>query len=164
MYLQSINKRECTTLYRPDNKKQTQIENEIYDEGVLNEFYNIIRINYLRKIQDCIDNDMGTRCDTPNISIEDWSNIQYYIENNSDIKGGFEKEIMDAYRHRLDKCLNNPTVTCGEEEMNRIKENLPSKDVLNAFRYRYASCLIDSSGIICPEDELSYLETYIDGN
>lgn len=165
VYLTMFNKQECTTIYKEDVKEKEYNKklNKIYDQGVLDEFYNLIRINYLRNIEDCIDNNMGPSCNMSNITQSDWNNIQYYIQNN-DIDGGFENEIMDAYRYRLDKCLNDPNVVCQEEEVNRIKDILPLKDVLDAFRYRYVSCLAESSDIVCPEEEITYLENYIDEN
>ena len=162
-HFRSVNKRECTTIYKVNQKEQQDINNKknIYDQGILDEFYNIIRMKYIKSVQHCIDNNMGTNCETPNISIEDWSNI---IENNKDIKEGFEEEIMDAYKYRLNKCLNDPTIICGEEEMNRIIEQLPSNYILNEFKYRYTMCLINNNDIVCPEDEQTYLQNYINEN
>ena len=82
VYFRSVNKRECTTIYKVNQKEQQEINNKknIYDQGILDEFYNIIRMKYIKSVQHCIDNNMGTNCETPNISIEDWSNI---IENNN---------------------------------------------------------------------------------
>ena len=163
VYFNNVNKSECTTIYKVNKREQQRIKDKdnVYNEGVLEEFYNIIRNTYIKTVNSCITND-DPECNV--LSISDWENIKDYLINNSDIKDGFEKEIIKAYMYRFDKCLNDPDVECSEDEKEHIKEKLPLEYTLEASRYRYANCLKGrafNQDPTCSNTEILDLKDYI---